>query len=115
VNITDCPYCFCVIELDDDNFIYENGEIDESKNNHRKCTQCGKAFLFDVNISISFDSKACKCLNDGIHEWVFIRNRDVRDSHFECKGCGNLRSMTDEERLKVVYDHARAGGVIHHD
>lgn len=91
-----CPYCGAEEEINhDDGYGYEEG-----MHHTQQCGSCHKEFVYFTSIHFSYDVQKADCLNGGEHKWLPSHTIPKAYTHMECEGCGEIRSPTDEERIK---------------
>jgi len=91
-----CPYCGTGIEVcHDDGFGYE-----QDVKHQMECPSCEKNFVFQTYISFDYDVEIADCLNDDDHDYKLLTTYPREFSKMECKGCGERRELTDDERIE---------------
>ena len=98
-----CPYCGKWNEVrHDDGFGCEEDVLHQME-----CWHCENMFVFFTEISFHYESKKADCLNTSEHEWRRSLTYPKEWSHMQCKHCGTMRDMTNEERTRFGIDMAR--------
>jgi len=90
-----CPYCGKEQYINhDDGYGYEEDEIYS-----QQCCGCEKMFVYTTQISFDYNVEKADCLNeDGLHEYYLTSTQPRCFSKMECKVCGDIRDLTDQER-----------------
>jgi hypothetical protein len=92
----ECPYCHYEQDINhDDGYGYE-----ENIYHQQECEKCGKIFLFETTISFYYDVFQASCLNDeSDHDYQLTHTFPREFANMECKICGDIRELTEEERI----------------
>lgn len=83
-----CPYCDKGMENPDD--CYEPNTLYEEE-----CPHCGLNFVFEVEYSITYNTKQASCLNGGNHDYKKTDTFPIEFTRLRCTMCG------DEQPLKM--------------
>ena len=87
-----CPYCNKGIEIDHDGG-YEEGVLYE-----QECPECGKIFVYSVNVCIYYDTSKADCLNDEAeHDYKPTTTVPIEYTKMRCTMCDKERQPTAEE------------------
>lgn len=95
-----CPYCKKDLDIDhDDGYGYE-----EDIKYQQECEYCKKQFIFETSIVYYYDAMKADCLNDGDHNYKITTTWPKEFSKMQCTMCGDIRDLTDDERIKYKID-----------
>lgn len=100
-----CPYCNSEQEIDhNDGYGYDEGEL-----HNQECSDCGKSFAYETAIIFHYTTYPADCLNGGEHKYLPIPTIPKEFTKMRCSECGDIRSMTDDERrengIGTVHDY----------
>jgi ribosomal protein S27E len=95
-NVT-CPYCQSEQYINhDDGYGYS-----EDTKHNQECEKCGKTFIYETTIIFYYDSFKAPCLNDDSnHDYHITKTFPKEFSNMECSICGDIRELTNEERMQ---------------
>jgi len=93
----ECPYCGF-----EQNINHDDGQgYTEDEKHNQECENCGKTFIYETTICFYYDVFKAPCLNDeSDHQYELQQVYPREFAHMECKICGDIRSLTNEERIK---------------
>lgn len=89
-----CPYCNIPFEVCRD----DGHGCEEDITYQDECWSCGKTFVFTAIIDISYKARKADCLNDGDHDWRFVKTYPLPLTRMRCWICDQERQLTDEEK-----------------
>lgn len=94
----ECPYCDASLEINhDDGFGYE-----ENVKHQMQCSECGKYFVFETDITFYYEPEKADCLNGSEHDWKATTTYPKEYTQIECMQCGERRELTEIEMSKIL-------------
>lgn len=88
-----CPYCGADQEVCHD----DGAGYSEDERHEHTCSECGKAFVFNTYISLSYTAHQADCLNGAEHALSFRKSWPEKYSRMGCRDCDFERVASTEE------------------